>query len=170
MRKLWLTTALILALGGFISARTDKGKEAGMDYCSQGDLIETYGEDRIGAWSRLDVGTVERAIAGASAEIDGYLLSGGYAVPLAGAPATLKKYCVDIASASLVLSAGVLDDDPEGKAVLEQAKVARRYLEKVAEGKFKIPGYSAEGETSARADSGGNVKVWARERMRLKGY
>jgi phage gp36-like protein len=142
-----------------------------MAYCSQADLYEAYGEDRITGWSRLDPDTVSRAIAGASAEIDGYLISGGYDAPLAGTPATLKKYCIDIASASLVLSAGVLDEDPGGKAVLDQAKVARRYLEKVAEGKFKIPGYEEGGSGDAEAlNGGGAVRVRSRRRLDLRGY
>jgi phage gp36-like protein len=63
-----------------------------MGYCTVNDLYQAYGEDRIAGWSRLNPDTIERAIVDASAEIDGYLLSGGYAVPLAGAPATIKKW------------------------------------------------------------------------------
>jgi hypothetical protein len=64
-------------------------------------------------WSRLNPDTA--AITDAQAEIDGYLLSGGW--PLPGAPANIGKYAVDIAAANLVLSAGVLESDPGGKAV-----------------------------------------------------
>jgi phage gp36-like protein len=142
-----------------------------MAYCTQEDLEEAYGEDRIAGWSRLNPDTVDRAITNASAEIDGYLLSGGYDVPLPGCPAVLRKYCIDIACANLVLSAGVLDDDPGGKAVLEQAKIARKYLEKVAEGKFKIPGYDTAAEgTNSFSLAAGTVKVWTRSRMDLGGY
>lgn len=139
-----------------------------MAYCTIGDLQGAYGADRIAGWSRYNAETAEKAAADASAEIDGYLLSGGYAVPLPGAPETVKKYCVDIACANLVISAGVLRDDPGGEAVVNQAKIARRYLEKVAEGKFRIPGCAADGE-AVKAPSGG-VQVRTRERLDMRGY
>jgi phage gp36-like protein len=139
-----------------------------MAYCNQNDLEAAYGEDRIIAWSRMDLDTVERAVRNASVEIDGYLISGGYKVPLSGPPENLKKYCIDIAAANLVISAGVLDNDPGGKAILEEAKNARQFLTKVAEGKFKIPGY-AEGDEKG-SDPPGGVKVSSMPRMDLKGY
>jgi phage gp36-like protein len=178
MKKLFLIFALALATaaiaaagsgaGLFISAQTEK--EAGMAYCTVADLQDTYGEDRISAWSRVDPGRADKAIYDAEAEIDGYLLSGGYAVPLAGAPSTIRKYCVDIACANLIISAGVLDSDPGGDAVIEQAKIARRYLEKVAEGKFKIPGHSVDGGGEAAGPPPGNVQARSMERLDLRGY
>jgi phage gp36-like protein len=143
-------------------------QEGNMAYCTIADLNAAYGEDRITGWSRLNPDTVDRAITDAGAEIDGYLLSGGYPVPLPGAPETLKKYCIDIASANLVVSAGVLKDDPGGNAVLDQAKIARRYLEKVAEGKFKIPGYSEDVEQVKPPT--GNILVSSGKRLDLRGY
>jgi phage gp36-like protein len=142
-----------------------------MAYCSVDDLNAAYGEERVTAWSQLDPDRVDKAIADASAEIDGYLLSGGYAVPLEGRPATIGKYCVDIACASLVISAGVVENDPGGKAVIEQAEVARRYLDKVAQGKYKIPGYSAGGDGSETdAPPSGTVRFKSMRRMDLRGY
>ncbi|MDR3355624.1 MAG: DUF1320 domain-containing protein [Spirochaetaceae bacterium] len=177
MKKLFLILTMALAMtagsgvGLFASTQNSISETEGiMPYCTIDDLNAAYGEDRITGWSRLNPDTVDRAITDAGAEIDGYLLSGGYPVPLPGAPATVKKYCVDITSANLVLSAGVLDGDPGGKAVLEQAKIARSYLAKVAEGKFKIPGYSSgEGETVTAAVSG-NVRARSPERLDLRGY
>ena len=59
-------------------------------------------------------------------------------------------------------------DDPGGEAPLERAKTARRYLEKVAEGKFLIPGYSdAE---SAPAPATGNIRVSSRPKLDLRGF
>ena len=132
------------------------------------DLYAAYGEDRIAGWSRLNPDTAGRAITDAAAEIDGYLLSGGYTVPLPGTPANIKKYCIDIASANLVLSAGVLDGDPGGKAVLEQAKIARQYLTKVAEGKFVIPGYG--GDTAVSKPPSGNVQTRTSSKLDWRGY
>ena len=138
-------------------------------YCTPVDLEAAYGAENISAWSRLDPDRVERAIQSASAEIDGYLISGGYTVPLSGPPQNLKKYCVDIAAAGLILGVGALEVDPGGKAVLEEAKNARHYLEKVSEGKFKIPGY-ADGEAETSKLPPGGVQVSAPPRLDWKGY
>jgi len=137
-------------------------------YCGCDDLVAAYGADRIAGWGRDNPDAVARAIRNASAEIDGYLISGGYRVPLSPTPENLRKYCIDIAAAGLVLSAGVLENDPGGKAVLEEAKNARHFLERVAEGRFRIPGY-AEGDGAASEPPGG-VMVSAMPRMDLRGY
>jgi phage gp36-like protein len=170
MKKLLFifTMAIIIGSGVGLFSLTQNTKEADMAYCTITDLQAAYGEDRIAAWSRLDADTVDRAITDAEAEIDGYLFSGGYAVPLPGAPANIKKYVIDIACANLVLSAGMLEIDPGGKAVYEQAKIARQYLAKVAEGKFAIPGYSAGGEVSKPPS--GNVRFRAAEKLDWRGY
>jgi hypothetical protein len=67
-----------------------------------------------------------------------------------------------------VLGAGVLDIDPGGKAVLEQAKIARQYLTKAAEGKFTVPGVSGDQEVSK--PPAGGVQVRTRARLDLRGY
>ena len=172
MKKMFFILALALAMvigtGVGVFASTQNKTEAGMAYCDLNDLYAAYGEDRIAGWSRLNPDTAGRAITDAAAEIDGYLLSGGYAVPLPGAPANIKKYCIDIASANLVLSAGVLDTDPGGKAVMEQAKIARQYLTKVAEGKFVIPGYG--GDTTVSKPPSGNVQTRSNQKLDWRGY
>jgi phage gp36-like protein len=150
------------------SPRGNYKPEVIMGYCTRADLEAAYGEDRIVGWSRMDTNAVDRAIKNASAEIDGYLISGGYAVPLLPPPENLRKYCIDIVAANLVLSAGVLDNDPGGKAIVEEAKNARQFLTKVAEGKFKIPGYS-DGDKEVSTPPGG-VMVSTMPRMDLKGY
>ena len=179
MKKILGVLLLILALvvpvfsGQLASVKADFplgnfGVEGIMAYCTQIDLEAAYGEDRISGWSRMDSNVVDRAIRNASSEMDGFLISGGYTVPLSGPPENLKKYCIDIAAANLVLSAGVLENDPGGKAILEEAKNARHFLEKVAEGKFRIPGYAnADDELSAPP---GGIKVSAPPRMDLRGY
>jgi len=138
-----------------------------MGYCERADLEAAYGADRIGNWSRLDGAVVERAIKNASSEIDGYLISGGYSVPLSPPPENLRKYATDIAVANLLISAGVLENDPGGNAIIDEAKNARRFLERVAEGKFKIPGYSDDGGTSSPP---GGVSVSTMPRMDLRGF
>lgn len=171
MKKIFfsvLAALFAIGIGVEIFASTQKSAEDTMAYCSLDNLQEAYGEDRVIGWSRLNPDAVDRAISDASAEIDGYLLSGGYSVPLRGAPANIKKYAIDIACANLVLSAGVLESDPGGKAVLEQAKIARAYLTKVAEGKFVIPGYGAEGEVSKPPT--GNIQTRTGAKLDLRGY
>jgi phage gp36-like protein len=172
MKKRFFIFAMVMAftIGTSVGvfALTQNRTEVDVAYCTIGDLQAAYGEDRITGWSRLNPDTVERAITSATAEIDGYLLSGGYTVPLPGPPRNLTKYCVDIASANLIVSAGALDNDPGGQAVLDEAKNARRYLEKVAEGKFKIPGSVTEDETAR--PPGGNVAVRSPGKMDLWGY
>jgi phage gp36-like protein len=142
-----------------------------MGYCTLQDLQDAYGAERINSWARHDPAAVDRAVGNASAEIDGYLLSGGYTVPLSGTPENLKKYCIDIATANLIIGIGVYDDTGD-KEILEQAKQARRFLEKVAEGKFKIPGYSAEGLADGERSQPppGGVLVTSRKKLDLNGY
>jgi phage gp36-like protein len=165
---LFMAFAIGTGVEVFASTRS-KESEGSMAYCSSTDLQNAYGEATIAGWSRLNPDTVDRAITDAGAEIDGYLLSGGYTVPLPGAPpANVKKYCIDIACANLVLGSGVMDIDPGGKAVLEQAKIARQYLTKVAEGKFIVPLVSGDHEVS-KPPSGG-VQIRTRARLDLRGY
>ena len=161
----------LLAIGSFAYAKAQapvSAEEENMAYCTRKELSAAYGEDRINGWSRLNAQTVDRAIADAGAEIDGYLLSGGYAVPLPGPPDNIKKYCIDISAANLVISAGMMKIDSGGEAIIEQAKIARRYLSKVAEGKYRIPGYTIGGEL-AKPPSGG-VRVSTRPRLDLRGF
>lgn len=167
MKRFFVLMLSLLYIGltaGF--AEPCSTQEGCMAYCTIEDMQNTYGNERIAAWSAVDAERAEKAIADASAEIDGYLLSGGYTVPLAGTPATIKKYCVDIACASLIISTGMLENDPGGKAVVEQADIARRYLDKVAQGKYKIPGYD---ENSSKPPSG-NIQAVSMTRMDWKGY
>jgi phage gp36-like protein len=161
--------AFVFAAGSAAGGVKTFNPGADMSYCTLEDLYASYGEDCVNGWARLNPETADRAIRNAEAEINGYLLSGGYEVPLAGPPETIQKYCIDIAAANLVVSRGVLKEDPGGNAVIEQAKQARRYLEKVAEGKFKIPGYVGEPGETAKPPSGG-VRVSARERLDWRGY
>ena len=170
MKKIFLFLLAVIAAGtgAGVFASAQNRTETDMACCTIADLRAAYGGDRVAGWPRLNPGTADRAITDAAAEIDGCLLSGGYAVPLPGAPANIKKYAIDIASANLVLSAGVLDNDPGGKAVLNQAEIARKYLTKVAEGKFVIPGYDAEGEVSKPPS--GNVQTRTDSKLDWRGY
>jgi phage gp36-like protein len=169
MRKVLFVFLLVIGSFAYAKEKTlSNTREEDMAYCTREELNAAYGEDRINGWSRLNAQTVDRAIADAGAEIDGYLLSGGYAVPLPGPPDNIKKYCIDISAANLVIGAGVMKIDPGGEAIIEQAKIARRYLAKVAEGKYRIPGYTI-GDEVAKPPSGG-VLVSTRPRLDLRGF
>jgi phage gp36-like protein len=139
-----------------------------MAYCTQQDLITTFGEDNIRGWSRGDTDTVERAIKGSQAEIDGYLISGGYTVPLNPVPPHITEYCVALAAAKLLSGNGVNLDDSGEQAILDQAKVARSYLKEVAKGNFRIAGYSKEGEISR--PPAGRVQITSGKKLDWKGY
>jgi phage gp36-like protein len=179
MKKILLVLFFVLAL--LFPAFSGTAKNAGesfsfrnfdaegiMAYCTLEDLEAAYSAEQIGAWSRLDPDKVDKAIQNASAEIDGYLISGGYAVPLSGPPQNLKKYCVDIAAASLIRGAGILSNDPGGEAALEEAKNARHYHGKITEGKYKIPGYvNPDSELSTPP---GGIKVSSPPKLDLRGF
>jgi len=173
MRKILIVLLLVSALvfpafaGIANNADGNFKPEVFMGYCTRADLEAAYGKDRIAGWSRMDSKVVARAIQAASTEIDGYLISGGYVVPLSGPPENLRNYCVDIAAENLVISAGVLENDPGGKAVIDKAKNARQFFTKVAEGKFIIPGYANSKEVSAPP---GGVLVSSMPQMDFKGY
>jgi len=139
-----------------------------MAYCTQQDLITAFGEENIQGWSRGDNDTVEKAIDDAQAEIDGYLLSGGYNVPMNPAPKNIAKYCVDMAAANLLTGIGVNKEDSGEEGILDREKNARGYLKKVAEGKFRIPGYSKEGETSR--PPAGRVQIRSDTKLDWRGY
>lgn len=168
MRRMVFVLAVVLGTRLFAGAGVPQ-TEGSMAYCTKDDLVAAYGADLIEGWSRLNDETVDRAIRNAEAEINGYLLSGGYAVPVAGPPETIQKYCIDITAANLVVGRGLLQNDASGNAVIDQAKQARHYLGKVAEGKYRIPGFVEEPGETARPQPGG-VQVSARKKLDWRGY
>ncbi len=139
-----------------------------MAYCTVSDLYAAFGEENVTGWSRYNPAAIDRAIDNAQAEIDGYLLSGGYTVPLSPVPKNIKKYAQDLAGANLLLHSGLLPQDSGGEGHMEQARIARRYLEKVAEGKFRIPDDAEEGE-QAQPIAGG-IQIQSMKRLDLRGY
>lgn len=75
-----------------------------MSYCTQADLTDRYGQamlvqltDRASPKSGLvDAAVIDRALADADAEIDGYLAA-RYALPLSSTPALLKDLAQRVA-------------------------------------------------------------------------
>ena len=139
-----------------------------MAYCTQKDLEDTFGSENIQGWSRQDQATIDRAIKDAQAEIDGFLISGGYTVPMDPPPANIVKYCIDLAAANLLTGVGVNIDDTGDKGILDRANNARDYLKQVAKGNFRIPGYSKEGEKTRPPV--GSVQVIAGKKLDWSGY
>jgi len=115
-----------------------------MAYCTQADLIDRYGESEIRELTdreglgEIDPVVVERAIADAGGEIDGYLAAGGYALPLATTPAILAAYACDIARYRLYGNAPPDATEGPGRRYAD----AVRFLREVSRGVVRL-GFSA---------------------------
>lgn len=111
-----------------------------MNYCTQQDMIERFGEQElIQLTDRADPptggidGTVlDKAIADASAFIDGYLAK-RYRLPLADVPPFLARLCCQVARY-------YLHDDAAPEEVRERYKDAERTLLRIAKGEVILPG------------------------------
>lgn len=133
-------------------------------YCSTQDLIGRFGEDELiqltdvanaqGEYAyQINQDQVDRAIADATATIDGYL-AGRYPLPLPEIPPVLLRLACDMARY-------FLHDRSPLEEVTERYKEAVRYLEKVAAGSVTL-GITAQGERPQTTDgavmmSGGSV-------------
>lgn len=107
-----------------------------MPYATTQDLIDRFGEeemlqlaDRDGDGA-IDAAVVDRAVADADAEIEGYLV-GRYALPLASIPPVLARIACDIARYHLY-------DDLATETVRTRYEDARRLLESIAAGKVQL--------------------------------
>jgi phage gp36-like protein len=107
-------------------------------YCTTQDLIDRDGEDEIRGLTDfqraedLNSDVIERAIAGASSEIDGYLTR-RYAVPLASAPDRIVEAACVLARCRLYVH-----DRPEDAAA--DCEAERAWLQRVADGRLDVPG------------------------------
>lgn len=130
-----------------------------MAYITEQQLIDRFGERELIALTdfdnvgQLDSDTLNRAIAAAGAEIDGYLAD-RYSLPVSSNPERL----VDIA-ADLVRCRLYTHDAPD--YVTEACKVARRWLEGVAAGRWSVPGLGAK----PGAGAAGSPQVSAPDRL-----
>lgn len=109
-----------------------------MPYAVQGDFISQFGErETIALTDRDQLGVIaadvlEKALAGADAEIDSYLI-GRYQLPLVGSFPLLRRYACDIAR-YLLCGAEVA----EVETVRNRYKDALRFLESVRDGKVTL--------------------------------
>lgn len=135
-----------------------------MSYVTQQDLIDRFGEGEILDLSdrnndgAIDADVLERAIADAASEIDGYLAK-RYQLPLASIPQRLVRVGADLARL-------FLHTDSPPDAVVAAAAQSRAWLRDVANGVVELgvtppPVASADGakvEGPARMFSSGSLK------------
>lgn len=136
-----------------------------MTYAIQQDLIDAYGAPELQALTDIDAlatgaivtARLDRAIAAAEGEIDGYLAA-RYQVPLATVPVNIKQATCDIARYRLYR-----DKAPE--LVLENYKAAIRLCRDISTGTVRLPlpsGVESE-RSETLADFSGGQRVFARE-------
>lgn len=109
-------------------------------YCTQADIEDRVGQAELlqltdrARLGQIDAVTVARAIADASAEIDGYVAA-RYALPFSAVPPVLVRVAVDIAVYNLFSNrrgGGVIDD------IRNRYKDVVRLLENIASGKVQL--------------------------------
>ena len=127
-------------------------------YCTQDDMISRFGEEELiqltdrAALGVIDGTVLDRAMADAAAEIDGYL-AGRYALPLAETPQALTLVACDIARYRLY-------DDSVIDIVKERYEQAVAYLRSLARGEISLvqqTGAVAESAGMAEFDGGRSV-------------
>lgn len=124
-----------------------------MDYATQADLIDRFGETELAQLTDRDNGAIldptvlNRALADADAEIDSYLAA-RYQLPLASVPTALVRVAADLARYRLY-------DDRVTEAVRNRYQEAVGYLKAISAGGVVIDGASP----LAVASSGLAVKV-----------
>lgn len=124
-----------------------------MSYCTQADLVETYGEqelkqlsDRVNKPAQVvDAAVIGRAIADADAEIDLHL-DGRYTLPLASVPLVLKRVACTLTYANL--HTRLADDHPAHLA----AERSRKLLSGIASGKLSL-GLDSSGQPAPIANT-----------------
>ena len=131
-----------------------------MPYATQADLEARYGADeltqltdRIGA-GVPDAAVINRALADADAEIDGYLAT-RYALPLPTVPPVLARIACDIARYRLW-------EDRASEEVRRRYEDARRILESIANGRVSLGLPEATAAPALAAVSLGNARVLSR--------
>lgn len=120
-------------------------------YCSRDDILKQLPPDIVTSLTDddgdgvEDAGVVDQAIESASDLVDGYC-EARYPVPFAPTPGIVRRLAVDLAIWNLFARRG-FDADSADQAVVERYKAARRFFERVAEGKVAIGTGSDEPRT-----------------------
>lgn len=137
-------------------------------YASAQDLQDRYPEQDLvqltdPAGAAIDVARLERSLADASAEIDGYL-QGRYQLPLPQVPELLKLLACDIAMYRLQVLRP-LGDIEDARA---RYKDAMRYLERVSTGAVQLGLSAADvpAPQTAGPEVRGAARTFTRDTMR----
>ncbi len=123
-----------------------------MTYANKAAMISRYGEREVIALTdREDLGIIDDAVlqsalASADAEIDPYLLSALYTLPLTQVPSLLSGFACDITRYRLC-GAGVTETDE----VRNRYRDAVQFLEKVASGNINL-GLGVSGAAPAQSE------------------
>lgn len=132
-------------------------------YCTKQDLINRYGSNElIQLTDRFDQGVIDDTVLdhareAASAKIDGYLLSGGYTLPLQGTYHDLRSACESLTRRELYVDMPGDDTLPAAR----DAKAALQWLEKVADGSIRL----GTGEDGDESEGGATVAVKTRAQV-----
>ncbi len=112
-----------------------------MTYATQADLVERFGAQELAQRTNrvdgqsIDTVVLERAIADAAAEINGYLAT-RYTLPLASTPAVLVRLCADLARYQLC-------GDKVPESVRQRYTDAVSLLKRLATGEVQLAGVQA---------------------------
>lgn len=134
-----------------------------MPYALKADMLEEFSENELIQLTDRDIpatgeivdAVLDRALSGASAEIDGYLARYGGSVP--DLP-ILTRYACDIARYRLYRSGA-----PE--EVRNRYKDATRFLEHVSTGKISLGAAAETAASESTIQFSGGQKVFAREEV-----
>ncbi len=108
-----------------------------MSYVTQAEMIARFGESELvqvtdrGMTGAIDAAVLSAAIADADADIDAYLGSGGYTVPMTPVPTVLVRLAADLVRYRLY-------DDAATETVRQRYEDARRMLEAIAAGRVSL--------------------------------
>lgn len=131
-----------------------------MPYATAQDLIERYGEAELiqltddSGSGVIDLDVLDRALADADAEINGYL-SGRYALPLGTTPPLVRRLACEIARYMLY-------DDAAPEQVQRRYDAALKTLHGIGAGRIQL-GLDEDG--AATVSVGGGPEVAAPERV-----
>ncbi len=118
-----------------------------MSYLTQQHLVDRFGQDELEQLAPdgdggIDPAKVDAAISDAGNEIDIYLISGGYGLPLSTVPSVVTSYACDIARYRLY-------DDAATEQVNKRYERAIKFMQAVAKGEIKLSANDLDLSTAA---------------------